>query len=1148
MLGDLDHLTLPDEMGKWYNKIAQGFEDDSRTTGQKVAENDKEIARRTTALLARATRSIPQAALTAAVALRTNGNPNEDLVTELRTYPSIIVQACKHLVELDEELGVFRFCHASVYDFFRDYDPCKTNYRVATLSLSHLRSSKFSRGPFEDASWFNPGPLEPFLQRYPFLEFASCHWAYSTRKSAKENQNQLQDLIVKLCEKPENMHLSFQVYLFTLGRSLTAEICHAHILSHFGLTQFFETFHEKSWLDPRRRDGDGLTAVHWAIRSETETIDAESDCGCTAPLLEKLIKYGGQKDAPDNKERTPLYYASRYGKLDAVKLLLKERAKVDLRSRRYGSALLAACYNHHEPIIKELLEAGADVNMNSAFGTPLHAIASIGCRNCAELLLGKRGFFTRSPRVDVYGGYFGTALHAAAYNGRHEVVKLLLEKGFDAGKMSETLGSTLTAAAAGCYESWDPTRFVKVFRLLFEYGVDVNAQGGVHGTALHAAATFGHEILVKLLLDQNADATAAGRMGTAYIAARDGGYDKIMKLLVEKDPSVANADGNAYNRPFASDGLDESVETPLHQYWIRLFKFAVATNDRLRIVSMISAGIKVIERSIKEDQNNVVAGMASVGEAIFEAVISLTTEGQAGEAERPSTDIIQAIANGLHAAKENLKGKLVWLCEGFGLNIVIGADENRISDRPRLPPRRDSAYEQDSLEGSYPYILDQLTQAAVAILECALANDNIGAVTTLANIWTQALYKVMSCSEKMLEVLVQNRAAQLKKIMINDDLRPHQRLEQAKRLTEVAIELLATALRRGRDNGAYRLLASSLANLWVSALEDVLHLGGRRRAEVRQLVQTFAQKFQAAVDRTDKESVYNIADAAIEMLKMTALNRSNVLMEVLATMWVDKWAAAMGRKVLKSQIDRLIMGRAKEYRECINRERLNEALGLAVASMGFLDAAISQHFEAVSQTLTKIIAAELEWTIDNSHVLQDMLADMLDNRDVDPTDDRSMSQSQPLDLMALFDSFAKIITVAKRESRLTDLDDVLRAILEGFGNLPSFIFETLNNFMGQCVRMSQDRNASETRFGPRLELRLEKSSTAVSTLLHTALQGHTVPATLTNMGITLLGEIRKKGSTEHDMEVIRFLEEQERYRSKKRRRSSSLTVVSRKRR
>ncbi|KAB2573821.1 putative ankyrin repeat protein L93 [Lasiodiplodia theobromae] len=718
--------------------------------------------------------------------------------------------------------------------------------------------------------------------------------------------------------------------------------------------------------------------------------------------------------------------------------------------------------------------------------------------------------------------------------------------------MSENHGSTLTAAAAGCYEALDPTRFVQVFELLFQYRVDVNAQGGIHGTALHAAATFGHRVLVKLLLDQNADVTAAGRMGTAYLAAKDGGYDKIMQLLVEKDPNVANEDGNAYNRPFGSDGVvDESFETPLHQYWVRLFKFAVATNDRHRIVSMISGAIEVFDRSIRDDQNNVVAGLASAGEAIFEAVISLATEGQTSETERPSSDIIQAIANGLRAAKENLRGTLVWLCEGFGLNMVIGADENRIPDRPRLPPRRDSAYEQDSLEGSYPYILDQLTQAAVAILECALANDNSAAVNTLANIWTQALYKVMSRGEfgkKMLEVLVQNRAAQLKKIMMDDSLEPQQRLEQAKRLAQVGVELLVTALRRGRSNEAYKLLASSLAKLWVSALEDVLHLDGRRQAEVRQLVQTFAQKFQTAVDKTDKEGVYNVADAAIEMLKMTALNHSDVLMDVLATMWADKWAAAMGRKVLGSQIDRLIQRRAKEYRECINKERRDEALGLAAASMGLLNAAISQNFEAISQTLIKTIAEELQWTIGSSNVLQDMLVDMLDTRSVDSTDDCLKSQSQPLDLMVLFDSFAKIITVAKRESRLADLEDMLRAILKGFENLPSLIFETLNNFMGQCVRMSQDRDAPGTRFGPRLELRLEQSSTAVATLLYTALQGDTVPETLRNMGITLLGEIRKKGNTEQDTQVIRFLEEQNGYRSKKRRRSSSLTLVSRKRR
>ena len=47
-------------------------------------------------------------------------------------------------------------------------------------------------------------------------------------------------------------------------------------------------------------------------------------------------------------------------------------------------------------------------------------------------------------------------------------------------------------------------------RLLLDKGADVNAQDGLHDTALQAASHSGHEAVVRLLLDKGADVNAQG--------------------------------------------------------------------------------------------------------------------------------------------------------------------------------------------------------------------------------------------------------------------------------------------------------------------------------------------------------------------------------------------------------------------------------------------------------------------------------------------------------------------------------------------------------------------------------------------------------------------------------------------------------------
>jgi hypothetical protein len=183
--------------------------------------------------------------------------------------------------------------------------------------------------------------------------------------------------------------------------------------------------------------------------------------------------------------------------------------------------------------IKALLKAKmVDLNMEyKIYHNPL--IIAAGCGRKAVL----EPSIACGANVDYEKGENGAALHAtfehvaalhvAAFQGRNDLVRLLLEHGADIQKDS-AVGYPLEAAS-GTEGNTD------IIKLLVDEGAQVDAISNECGTsALVRAALNDHTDIVELLLDRKADLNLrTPKSGTALEAASAQGHHEVVKLLLD---------------------------------------------------------------------------------------------------------------------------------------------------------------------------------------------------------------------------------------------------------------------------------------------------------------------------------------------------------------------------------------------------------------------------------------------------------------------------------------------------------------------------------------------------------------------------------------------------------------------------------------
>ncbi len=186
-------------------------------------------------------------------------------------------------------------------------------------------------------------------------------------------------------------------------------------------------------------------------------------------IVKVLLFNGADANSISRRYRwnyTALLWATRYGRIKLVKLLLKHKAKIYYKGK--NAALALAAFRGYFNIVKLLVNKGARVNIPDKDGVSILIKAAQGgfChinrppkKGCNNALL--RYLLKKGAKVNLTDGYGRTALMYAAKNACVSNVKLLLSKGADLFKRSKKGETALSMAIANHREERNMRVYLK---------------------------------------------------------------------------------------------------------------------------------------------------------------------------------------------------------------------------------------------------------------------------------------------------------------------------------------------------------------------------------------------------------------------------------------------------------------------------------------------------------------------------------------------------------------------------------------------------------------------------------------------------------------------------------------------------------------
>lgn len=295
-----------------------------------------------------------------------------------------------------------------------------------------------------------------------------------------------------------------------------------------------------------------LRASQWGTKAMVEfllskgaDIKAQNQNGCTclyfsclagnAELLQFFADKGQDVNHAIDNGFTPIAAAAKRGHAELIPLLIKlgadpnEKGKFDA----WSTPLILACISdspHAPAVVTALIDGGADMNLgDNLYEVPLSFALKLGHYECAEILL------TRGANPNGMGKGDTPPIIGACNWFNLKAIRILAAHGADLNQTRSSNGST---ALHYCSSTSFEGR-AEMIALLIELGADINARNEKLRTPLISAAYSPDYDSVKLLVEAGAELNHTDQLGRSALSTAIKNKDtRTATLLIEAGADV----------------------------------------------------------------------------------------------------------------------------------------------------------------------------------------------------------------------------------------------------------------------------------------------------------------------------------------------------------------------------------------------------------------------------------------------------------------------------------------------------------------------------------------------------------------------------------------------------------------------------------